>query len=488
MKMKNYRIIIFFFIFVILLNNVSLGKLENKDIQWYQINIDGFGVRNNVAPRGFEVFNDNLVIGTANYYDQYENCTPFFDYGQPVRNFIQSFKNGIKYEKLKSDGCEIWFYNDITGWCQIVGSNGYYQSGFDNTNNLEVGFLINFKNYLYAGLRNHNEGCQIWRTNNLNDWEKVVDKGFGNRWNAAAWSAKVFNNSLYVGTMNFFDGCEIFRTNDGETWEAVVERTIETKSGFGFKDNFYAWSMEVYDQYLYVGTDKGELWRTKSGITWEPVIAYKSLFKAKLHGADMPRGFRKKILGSEYLGGIRSMTVFNDELYLGTVGGGGFLILSFPKLGDITISRGFNPFGRIRHFNHGAEIWKYNSQNDKWTQVAGGRIKGCNSSGGFGDPGNHYIWSMVSSDKYLYAGTMCPAPTELVFEKKGFLQWNMKIKRQKGNAQIWRYNGEIWEKINDNGFNDEYNLGVREMILFNNDLFAGTMNLKTGLEIWEFSK
>ena len=134
--------------------------------------------------------------------------------------------------------------------------------------------------YIYAGLRNHITGCEIWRTNDLNKpWVKVVENGFYNLNNSGAWVAEIFNSYLYVGTMNFIDGCEVYRSKDGLNWECVVGRKSDTKIGFGSNGNFYAWSMCVYDSYLYIGTNNlyggGELWRTNDGINWNPIFAYK---------------------------------------------------------------------------------------------------------------------------------------------------------------------------------------------------------------------
>jgi hypothetical protein len=55
----------------------------------------------------------------------------------------------------------------------------------------------------------------------------------------------------------------------------------------------------------------------------------------------------------------------------------------------------------------------------------------------------------------------------------------------KGPAQLWRYDGENWERLVGNGFGDDYNIGIRTMIIYDNSLIALTGNSKTGCEMWK---
>ena len=91
---------------------------------------------------------------------------------------------------------------------------------------MDCSVLKAFKGYLYAGVWNHKNGCQIWRTDNISHWGYVVANGFGNKNNTAVWVAEIFNDYLYVGTMNFKNGCEVYRTYDGIVWEKVVGKNV----------------------------------------------------------------------------------------------------------------------------------------------------------------------------------------------------------------------------------------------------------------------
>jgi len=453
---------------------------------WTQINEDGFGNRHNIAPRGIEIFQGSLVVGTENFINPFIELEFNTDYS--IRQFIYRVTFLSNWSRIDSDGCEIWCYTKEEGLKQIVGDNeeAIMPAGFGNKNNIEVGILIEYKDYLYAGLYNVREGCQVWRTKDLGgEWELVVRGGFGNTSNIAAWVAEVFNGDLYVGTINRKYGCQVFRTNDGTHWEAVVGDKSVTPSGFGDKGNIYAWSMCVYNSDFYIGTILGELWKSLDGVTWHPVIAYKNIIAAKLHGAYLPRGFKQKILGSEYLGGIRRLIVYNDELYAGMIGGDHLVDLTIFNLITIKFSRGLNPFGRLRHLNHGAEIWKYNAIDDKWTRVVGGRRKGHNDSGGFGDPKNHEMWSMVTDGEDIYVGTMYLEDIQATLKRNHFQNWSVSLETLKGPAQLWIYDGKNWERLVGDGFGDDYNLGIRMMTIYENSLVALTYNLKTGCEMWK---
>jgi hypothetical protein len=464
-------------------NNSNVTYLNQP---WEQLNEDGFGNKHNVAPRGIEIFQGSLLVGTENFINPFMDFE--FDIDYSIRQIIYMLTLLSNWSRIDSDGCEIWCYTKDEGLRQIVGGNegAIMKAGFGNKNNMEVGILIEYKDYLYAGLHNEREGCQVWRTKDLDEeWELVVQGGFGNASNTAAWVAGVFNGYLYVGTINKKYGCQVFRTDDGINWEAVIGDKSATPSGFGDKGNIYAWSMCVYNSEFYIGTILCELWKSSDGVTWQPVIAYRNIIAAKLHGADLPRGFRQEIMGVGYLGGIRRLIIYHDELYAGMIGGDHLVNLTIPNLGIIRFSRGFNPFARLRDMNRGAEIWKYNASKDKWTMVVGGRRKGQNDSGGFGDPKNHEMWSMVTDGKYIYVGTMRLENIQATLKRNHFQNWSISIETLKGPAQLWRCDGKNWERLVGNGFGDDYNLGIRMMTLYEDSIIALTYNLKTGCEMWK---
>jgi len=491
-KVMRKKILIIALIITLLLISLNVsGQIhsakESSTDDWHQINEDGFGSIFNIGPRGIETFNDSLIVGTANYNDK---STFMMGKEYPLQSFFSAIKDGSNYDTFCSNGCEIWAYNG-SEWKVLVGNSkdAIMQGGFGNKNNIEVGFIKVFDGYLYAGLRNEIEGGQIWRTKSINEeWEQVVTDGFEDENNVWCMSAEVFKNYLYAGTYNR-NGCEIFRTNDGINWDAVVGDDSNTKAGFesrgiGAKTNFYTWSMCVYRDELYVGTPScgGELWKTEDGLKWTPVIAYATKLQAKLNGAYYSRGF-----GSSSMGGIRRLIVYNDELYLFSAVQHDFNFFIIKGLGNFIekLTRKINlPSFPLRYHYSGTQIWKFNADKEEWTRVIGGFGKE-NTCAGFGDSNNKYLWSVEVHDGYLYVGTGHPNAMNIVFSRKSFFNWSACLEIPKGKGELWRYDGENWEQFNEDGFGDEYNLGIRVLKEFNNNLFAGTMNIKTGLEVWK---
>lgn len=391
---------------------------------------------------------------------------------------------------IASNGGELWKYTDDTGvWTPVIANSAGADmaAGFGYSHNLAVASLKVFNGHLYAGTWSTpgglvgswpRKGCEIWRYDGFH-WDQVVgheaytrggpNGGFGNPNNIAAWKMEVFNGYLYVGTMNWDRSssgqCQIWRTNNGVTWEKVVDR--------GFRDvganenvlNTYVWNMEVFQEKLYVGTFNSktvgpyagaQVWRTADGTSWS---------KIALPGGD---GF-----GESENYGIRSLKVYNDELYVGTAAS------AFQP-----------PVGTIQAL----EIWKYDGA--VWTPIVGDDVPGAQPGDptydGFGNYYNKYAWSMEVSDGKLWVGT---ANTQLAgglppFETQG--------------CEIWSYDGLTWiptikNEIGElpNGFGKSYNIGARSMIEYpegSGKLFIGTFKLKAfspatpeeGCAIWRY--
>jgi len=472
-------------------NDNIIDKINNKESSWQQINEDGFGDFNNRGPRGFEIFNDSIIIGTANYNN---DSRLVFDKPMSIGKFLFDiiFNTVLNRNYLRSNGCEIWAFNNSTGWSQLIGNKeeAIMDAGFGNKNNTEIGTLIKYKGFLYAGVKNTIDGSQIWRTKSIDDeWELVAEEGLGNKNNIWFMESIVFNDYLYFGTYNSGDGCELFRTNDGINWETVIGKGASTKSGMGTLTNFYVWSSVIYNDTLYIGTNNlnggGELWKSIDGINWKPEIAYMSRISARLHGAKYPRGFTSSIRNIR--GGIRSMAVYNNELYIGFCGEDIRSNIFLGKYRILNFGQGVFMCSPIRRFiSLGLDIFKYNSTTDKWTKVIGGIFKG-NTSSGFGNPRNEYPWSMITHGKYLYVGTLCSDPINIVFNREKFLKWSITFPMSTGKGELWRFDGINWEKINEDGFGNKYNVGIRELGIYHNNLYAFTMNCKTGCQAWRYN-
>jgi hypothetical protein len=75
--------------------------------------------------------------------------------------------------------------------------------------NTAVESLESFNGHLYAGTQNIPSGYQVFRSNaqapnhpQLGQWTRIVEYGGGDMMNYWAGTMEVFNNSLYVGSMS----------------------------------------------------------------------------------------------------------------------------------------------------------------------------------------------------------------------------------------------------------------------------------------------
>jgi len=285
-----------------------------------------------------------------------------------------------------------------------------------------------------------------------NDWEQVVNHGFGNINNLHAWSIKVYKNYIYVGTRNVIDGCQIYRseTGDENTWIQVNE------NGFG-NDNKSegARNMIVYKDLLWVVTNSWEcgtqVWVTNGEKDEDKMIVLWK--KANLNGF----GEGNEILSSRALG------IYYDKLFVG----------SQSKDGHPLIFRYDGP----TDFD--------NIDSEDWTMV----------KDFFEEPGYDNDLFLVADfvnftnkfgENYLYV-LLIAGVTPLVRELKLNFSIIRFVNTLKilffGNSQIWRYDGINWELLDCEVFNNANRMGSCFQIL-NDSLYIGTCNWFGG-EIWK---
>ena len=326
------------------------------------------------------------------------------------------------------------FYTRTTNFCEHSNSYLRYnpllkiEADAATSNNRDAPILICFKDHLYMGTHNPEDGCELYRSIDAEHWEKIVGKGadipngFGKRSNCAIWSGKVFGDHLYFGTINLIHGCEIWRSSDGVNWTAVVGGDSKTIGGFGgilHFLNYYAWCMEEFNGKLYVGTFNfflgGQIWASSDGVNWTRVIG----------------GINKKPTGNGFGDranyGIRTLKTFNGSLYAGTA---------------------THPLKLFR----GCEIWR-TSDGNNWTKV---------DKDGFGSFRNVYAWSIEEVNGSLYVGTI----------------------NLKNGCELWRTSdGSSWEQVASGGIIDKNNVGARKIAVFQGDIYVGICNLVDGCVI-----
>ncbi|HCW54893.1 MAG TPA: hypothetical protein DG753_14450 [Clostridium sp.] len=141
--------------------------------------------------------------------------------------------------------------------------------------NMEV-----FNNKLYISVASA-EGLEVWRSNSdmpkLNEWTRVIDKGFGDGLNKNSLAMGVYKDHLYITAIKGIPlillvplGAEVVRIDKNDKWELVVGGTpiqktqpvtgTRTKSlsgydgGFSNPFNVYVWQIREFKNMLFATT------------------------------------------------------------------------------------------------------------------------------------------------------------------------------------------------------------------------------------------
>jgi hypothetical protein len=329
--------------------------------EWEKVNSDGFGDIDNKSSFPMEILNDDLYVGTWNdagteIWMTQEGTNLDWDqanvngFGLPEKSHstaMEVFNDKLYVGVFNEEGGEVWLTPDGVSWGQEKIDNF-------STANTSIRAMSTFAPYgsnqhLYVGTDNE-AGMQLWMTGNGSDWVLMEGNAFDDKNNTSAYSMCVFDNYLYLGTANQQGGTQIWSTQGGITW------TQANTDGFGYTSNSASYSMCVFKGFLYVGTVNHltgtQVWRTSDGINW---------YQSNLDG------FGDSVNYCSY-----SMTVFNNYLYVGTG-------------------------------NEIARVWR-TKDGISWEQV---------NPDGFEDSDNRRVHSLVAFGEYLYAGTGNKNGTEI---------------------------------------------------------------------------
>jgi len=258
--------------------NVYVADRENHRIQkfapgvpgWRQVNINGFGERQNqINP--LASFGGQLYAGTFNFGGsgaQLWRMDAGGDWTAVITDGFGSLYNigvvhlaefnGLLYAATWAEevnGGEIWRSGDGVNWTRVV-SQGFGDPVY------RLGHLAVFSNTLYAGTWSYTttHSAEIWRSSDGGNWTRVVSSGLGDATNLAVPTMEVFNGALYAGTycydftMQQPAGCEVWRTADGLNWTRVIT------DGFGDMGCLSVGSLAVFQGHLYASTS-GAIWR-----------------------------------------------------------------------------------------------------------------------------------------------------------------------------------------------------------------------------------
>ncbi|MFN7955598.1 MAG: hypothetical protein U0610_28035 [bacterium] len=107
------------------------------------------------------------------------------------------------------------------------------------------------------------------------------------------------------------------------------------------------------------------------------------------------------------------------------------------------------------------------------------------SSDGFGDAKNRYAWSMKEFASTLYVGTLNTIDASATPDGEPLATAPGDPRDATEGTQIWRFDGTAWTNVVSAGFGDLGNEGARNLEVFRGALYAGTLNVTTGAEVWQ---
>ncbi len=136
--------------------------------------------------------------------------------------------------------------------------------GFGNPDNQGIAKLVSYNGCLYAGTYNAHHGFEVWKLrctdNPTAPPVQVMSGGAGHRYNETVLSMQVFQDQLYLGTgipLGFDPetrhgprGCEVFRLDKDDQPEMIVGPENENPLS-GYGPGF-GWSLNVYCWYMHV--------------------------------------------------------------------------------------------------------------------------------------------------------------------------------------------------------------------------------------------
>lgn len=158
--------------------------------------------------------------------------------------------------------------------------------------------LETLKGYTYLGIFNRNKGGEIWRTRDGSTWETAANAGIDDPHNLDLYPIYSDQDYLYVLGINVMDASEsnsldLFRTADGEQWQKVVD------NGFGLGQQAFMGWMKSFKGTLYLVTNNDDprrfgfsptgfrLWKSPDGGSWqqvgEPGFGYPNNFYAVIN-------------------------------------------------------------------------------------------------------------------------------------------------------------------------------------------------------------
>jgi hypothetical protein len=261
--------------------------------KWERVAAKGLGIIHNVGLR-LMPFQDQFFVGSVNNWDgttiwKSPNAlyyTPLVVRGlgdaENVRVSFVVYKDVLIVGTCNpTHGAEIWATKDGARFKKVVtGENGNQKNSCFITGHEPS---VVFKDYLYFGTTNKEQGGEIWRSADGFTWEVATRGGIGNITNDTLRPDFVFKDQLYVESYNN-RGFDLFRSSDGKKWEKVIQKGLNAAP-----DNSITCRLDSLNDNLYlVTTNKDrriikqnpeivlapagfQLWKSPDGANWTQV-------------------------------------------------------------------------------------------------------------------------------------------------------------------------------------------------------------------------
>jgi hypothetical protein len=344
---------------------------------WTQVNINGFGDRNNWGTWSLGAFSGRLYASTSNDSGaEVYRLSPTGAWERVATGGLGDASN-IGIDRLTEFGGQLYagtWVDDGSGaqiWRSPSGNAGSWsqvaQGGLGSANNNEFMALTPFNGYLYAGTWVGNpgvHGAEVWRSSSgaSGSWTRSASNGFGDSNNSAILTMKVFDGALYAATKNDATGGEVLRSNDGQQWTQV------NTNGFGSVNNTAVVSLEVFAGKLYAGTwnsaTGAEIWRTANGTSWERVLqgGFGNSDNGRIAALVAFRGELFALVGNSETGAEVWRSPSGDtnswiKVIDGGFGSGRGALLAWDN--HVALSDGALYIGTYTFGNSGGRVWKY---------------------------------------------------------------------------------------------------------------------------------
>ena len=286
---------------------------------------------------------------------------------------------------------------------------------------------------------------------NESGWERVVYSGFGSNENVVAWAMEEYKGYLYVGTRTDVQKCQIHRsfTGDKNTWAQVIED--------GFDKNYPSdgvRNMIVYEDLLWAVTDSWK-YGTQVFVTngeddnGDGILNWKKANEL---------GFGK----GNTIQSSRSLLIYNGKLHVGA------------------------------RSNERPYIFRYDGPTDfefiqpkNWSLINDGMVNNPSHNPLLILPGKMINFTAQDGKDYIYIG-LYEEPVPLferfmqIFDIRDLIKF---ITYPFWKCELWRYDGENWDEVVEDGFGN-INVAAISAIVLNNTLYFGTSNV-IGIEIWK---